>query len=96
MTTYITRPSGLWRRIEVASRPDCPMVRYVKVPHSEHEYTCAMSPVEVQLIEDIAAARKLWRKIVFVPGAPILRLEPDAMMSVNDSANVTVVPARAA
>lgn len=61
MNTYITRPSGLWRRIEVASRPDCPMVRYVKVPHSESEYTVPMSPVEVQLAEDIAAARTEWR-----------------------------------
>jgi len=49
-----------------------------------------------QLQQDIEAARAIWRKIVFVPDAPILRLSPEDMLSVNDSRNVTIIPAEAA
>lgn len=89
MTTYITRPSGLWRRIEVARRPDCPMVRYVKVPHSESEYTVPMSPVEAQLAEDIAAVRKEW-------GWKHVIVTPELATSIRETVGVRLVVKAAA
>lgn len=71
----------------------------VKPDELEPVQGCALPPSHIaadQLQQDIADALALWRKIVFIPGAPIVRLEPDDMMAVNDSRNVTVIPARAA